>query len=252
MRELYKICKHCGIGKLHSEYQKAGGGKWLQPYCKPCDAERKRKYTEANRAVVLAKRMKYYYQNKEAILQKYKEKRASLPKKQRVFNKMPEVERLRRKSECDKRYRQNNKERIAANKKSYKESGRANEVAKQWQANQRNSVEFVTKKRLRGRIYVALKRGVKSEGTMELLGCTIDFFKQYFESLFTDGMTWEKYMAGEIVIDHIRPCVLFDLTQPEQQKLCFHYTNLQPLWEIDNLRKGTSLNYKNQLHAGNY
>lgn len=50
--------------------------------------------------------------------------------------------------------------------------------------------------------------------------------------------TWERYMNGEIVIDHIKPCVLFDLTDASQQKECFHYKNLQPLWKIDNLKKG--------------
>jgi hypothetical protein len=39
-------------------------------------------------------------------------------------------------------------------------------------------------------------------------------------------------------VDHIRPCASFDLTDPEQQAICFHYTNLQPLWAIDNIKKG--------------
>lgn len=57
-------------------------------------------------------------------------------------------------------------------------------------------------------------------------------------------MSWKKYLEGGIHIDHKIPCKLFDLTKPEEQKKCFHYTNLQPLWELDNLRKGSSLNYK--------
>jgi hypothetical protein len=42
-------------------------------------------------------------------------------------------------------------------------------------------------------------------------------------------------------IDHITPCTAFDLTDPEQQKKCFHYTNLQPLWASDNIRKGNKI-----------
>ena len=53
---------------------------------------------------------------------------------------------------------------------------------------------------------------------------------------FTEGMTVENY--GLWHIDHIKPCALFDLTDPKQQEECFHYTNLQPLWAIDNIRKG--------------
>ena len=52
-------------------------------------------------------------------------------------------------------------------------------------------------------------------------------------------MTWEDFMNGKIHIDHIRPCASFNLNDPSQQKICFHYTNLQPLWAKDNLRKGT-------------
>jgi hypothetical protein len=49
-------------------------------------------------------------------------------------------------------------------------------------------------------------------------------------------MSWENH--GEWHIDHIRPCASFsDLTQLEQQKQCCHYTNLQPLWAIDNILK---------------
>lgn len=48
-------------------------------------------------------------------------------------------------------------------------------------------------------------------------------------------MSWENY--GEWHIDHIKPCSSFDLSDPKQQKECFNYTNLQPLWAIDNLKK---------------
>ena len=58
-------------------------------------------------------------------------------------------------------------------------------------------------------------------------------------SPLTDGMTWDRFMKGEIQIDHIKPCAEFDLTKEEEQRICFHYKNLQPLWELDNLKKGT-------------
>lgn len=76
----------------------------------------------------------------------------------------------------------------------------------------------------------------KSANTQKLLGADFATVKLHIEALFTEGMTWEK-LGKEIHIDHIRPCASFDLTDPEQQKQCFHYTNLQPLWAKDNISK---------------
>jgi hypothetical protein len=84
------------------------------------------------------------------------------------------------------------------------------------------------------RLYMAVK--VKTGKTLELTGCSKEELIRHLESKFTDGMTWDNY--GEWHIDHIRPCASFDLTDPEEQKRCFHWTNLQPLWAQDNIRKG--------------
>jgi len=100
---------------------------------------------------------------------------------------------------------------------------------------------------LRNRINGALSGINKSASTHELLGCSVDEFVSYLESKFTDGMTWENRGRSGWHIDHIRPCATFDLTDPEQQRQCFHYTNLQPLWAKHNLSKGSKLElYSNQ------
>lgn len=76
----------------------------------------------------------------------------------------------------------------------------------------------------------------KKGKTMELTGCSKQELLDYLESKFSEGMTWENY--GKWHIDHIRPCVSFNLEDSEEQKKCFHWTNLQPLWAVDNIRKG--------------
>lgn len=88
---------------------------------------------------------------------------------------------------------------------------------------------------IRGRLWKAITRDSKQSSALTLLGCTIDELKSYLEKKFTKGMTWKNY--GDWHIDHIKPCCSFDLTDFEQQKLCFHYSNLQPLWAKDNIRK---------------
>ena len=88
---------------------------------------------------------------------------------------------------------------------------------------------------LRNRINMALKRNSKSEHLKDVLGCSIKFFKEYLQKQFKRGMSWDNW--GKWHIDHIRPCVSFDLSRPEEQARCFHYTNLRPLWAIDNLKR---------------
>ena len=77
---------------------------------------------------------------------------------------------------------------------------------------------------------------LKAEHSLDLIGCTPVELKAYIESKFLPGMSWENRRQWHI--DHITPCAAFDLVDPEQQRLCFHFTNLQPLWAIDNLSKG--------------
>jgi hypothetical protein len=98
-----------------------------------------------------------------------------------------------------------------------------------------NDIGFKITHYLRTRINRALKGNPKLETTMNLVGCSIEFLKQYLKSKFTAGMTWKNY--GKWHIDHIRPCADFDMSKPSEQRKCFHYTNLQPLWAKDNLKK---------------
>ena len=89
---------------------------------------------------------------------------------------------------------------------------------------------------MRNRIYYAIKNNKKTNSTIILLGIkSMEELWVHLESKFTKDMTRKNY--GKWRVDHIKPCASFDLSDPEQQKLCFHYTNLQPLWANDNLKK---------------
>jgi hypothetical protein len=93
---------------------------------------------------------------------------------------------------------------------------------------------------IRTRINKVIKNNIKCKKTLDLLGIpNLKFLKNYLESKFKPGMSWEK--RGLIHIDHIIPCASFDLTDKKQQVKCFHYSNLQPLWAKENLIKGAKL-----------
>lgn len=100
--------------------------------------------------------------------------------------------------------------------------------------------EFKLKELLSHRIRRAIydQRGSKSAKTLELLGCSIKEARTHIEKQFRKGMTWENHGINGWHIDHIQPCSSFDLNKNEEQKKCFHYTNLQPLWAEENLSKG--------------
>ena len=102
----------------------------------------------------------------------------------------------------------------------------------------RNDTYYRLTRTLRHRVSKVLKEQqvTKTKKTLDLIGSSVPFVKKWIESQFVDGMSWDKH--GEWHIDHIRPCASFDLSDPEQQKECFNYKNLQPLWAEDNLSKG--------------
>lgn len=244
-----KKCKICLEIKDKSDFQKAGGGNWLQPYCKPCDAKRKKEHSLRNLEKIKAKSKERYEATKVLLTEEQKQenkrlailRREERKKQRRLLMTEEEKERRRLKKKAYMiEYRAKNIETIKT-KYKYKKTKEQKEKAKLWQLERMSDPCFRITKNLRGRVYNALKKGCKSASTMELLGCSIEEFKEYFESKFTEGMSWKKYLEGGIHIDHIVPCAAFDLTKEEHQKKCFHYTNLQPLWAIDNLKKGVKI-----------
>ena len=99
--------------------------------------------------------------------------------------------------------------------------------------------EFRLTHNLRSRINICIKGNTKSLSTMFLIGCEIDYLMYYIQEKFTTGMSWDNYGTWEI--DHIKPCASFDLSKPIEQKRCFNYRNLQPLWSEDNRSKGSKI-----------
>ena len=92
------------------------------------------------------------------------------------------------------------------------------------------------RRNLQRRLNAVLRGKYKKDSTtMNLVGCTMDELTAHLEKQFTEGMSWDNY--GEWHVDHIRPCASFDLSDQAQQKECFNWRNLQPLWGIENIKK---------------
>ena len=141
----------------------------------------------------------------------------------------------RRKVEIDRRYRKKNAVALKAK--------RSTQSAKQIKNRRERlrcfaDVPYRLGKRLRFLLWQALKaQGVKKIYSIDrLVGCTLLELKAHIEKQFKTGMSWRK---RNFHIDHMKPCAAFDLSDPKQQKICFHYTNLQPLWPKDNISKGS-------------
>ena len=222
-----KICSKCKIEKSIIEFHKNKYSQdKLRSDCILCRIIESEQYYQKNKNRLLQQTKEYYRTHKE-------EYKKSI-RKYRLINKEKIIKQV-------KKYQQNHKIEIVEYQKIYKNINHDKllENAKKRRNNRRKiDMHFKIMCNLRKRIWDALKFNYKSASTLKLLGCSLEFFKSYYESKFTKGMSLAKVMNGEIHCDHIRPCASFDLSKPEEQRRCFHYTNLQPLWAKENLSKG--------------
>lgn len=267
-----RICTKCGEIKpatLDNFRKQERGLYGLRSRCRPCEAEYNRaqkkafyaanaeserakkaefraKYPEKEKEIRAAfyarnsehlrkKRAEYYAANRERIIEqrraKYAENIEASREEQRA-RRLKDPERVR---ERERKYRQENLERIRAQERV---SG-LNKFYRRY----RSDVAYTLKVRTSALVRASLKGSGKSRKTEALLGYTVAQLSSHLESLFTEGMNWDRFMSGEIHIDHIRPVSSFDITSEdcEEFKECWSLDNLQPLWAFDNLSKGAKL-----------
>jgi hypothetical protein len=142
------------------------------------------------------------------------------------------------KAEYRRNYYQEHKEASAEYQRNYNQKHKS-QKRKWWKNKTKVDINFKILGNLRKRIWDTLKGNSKSARTMKLIGCSIINLRKYLQKQFKSGMNWKNY--GKWHVDHIIPCSKFDLSKPKEQRKCFHYTNLQPLWAKDNWRKSDKL-----------
>lgn len=210
-----KECCRCGEFKEFSEFNKSKKGRLgLHNHCRACQKEVRHAWYLKHREEELAKGKIYAKSEKgkaEAKIQ-YERNKDKILERNRIRRRTPHARKLAN----------------IARKKRLEED-----------------MSFRISMNLRARVREEIKRtgngAKKPDTTFNLLGCTIEEFRAHLESKFQEGMTWENYGVRGWHIDHIKPCHSFDLTQEDQVRECFHYTNMQPLWWRDNLSKGIKL-----------
>lgn len=214
-------CNKCREVKILTEFNK-------------CRAKKNGYYITCKKCI----NKKYYWDQYKKLSQKRKNNCLELRKKAKEYRQTDRAKELI--TAANKRNYKKNKVKYRTDHTKWKKQN------PDWYRNytkdrHKNDPEFKLRERLRSRINFVLKKckGQKSASTIELLGCSIEYAREHLENQFIEGMTWDNH--GEWHIDHIIPCAAFDLTKEEEQRRCFHYTNLQPLWAEDNLKKGAKV-----------
>jgi hypothetical protein len=141
-----------------------------------------------------------------------------------------------------KSYYEENREEVLAKKKVYCEENR--EKINAWWSNKRaTDPTFRWVRRTRCRLHQILLGKGSNQPALDLLGCTGQEYRDHLESKWTEGMNWDNYGKGEgkWQVDHIIPVSSFDQSDPEQRKICWNFSNTQPLWIEDNMAKGAKL-----------
>lgn len=226
-----KTCSKCKIEKSYENFHKHKISKdGHHSKCKVCRSLHSKQYNELNKE----KRKKYNELNQERIKEfnkKYYQYNKEILKKKSIENYYLNIE--------DKKdYREKSKERIKEWNKLNRENRR-----KKYKIKRNTDHLFKFRHNVRSLIGGSFKRGTnqfsKKAKTETILGCTIEEFRLYIESKFKDGMTLSNH--GKWHLDHIIP--LASATTEEEIIKLNHYTNFQPLWAEENIRKGNRLDY---------
>jgi hypothetical protein len=238
------ICKRCQIEKSINEFGNDKNSKYGKKiYCRECELKRGREYREKNREKINQFAKDYRKNNPkkyQETIKKYLEKNPHMTSKERS-KKYREKEEWRQKfKESRDKWVLNNIDKIREQRKEYYLNNKKKErlINNNWKKNKSKTDGFFRmKKNLRNRIREYLTGNSKSKRTKEIVGLDKLEFKLYIENKFTNGMTWDNY--GEWHLDHIIP--LCKANNNEEALLLNHYTNLQPLWAEDNIKKNRKL-----------
>lgn len=222
---LGKSCKRCGVYKpLEDFYEDKQNKDRRGSKCRPCMNEYVRERYLATKEYRDAYRKRWKELNPGKDYQYQKTCKMRKPEQYKEAMIQYTIKSRERRKEYHKEYAKRNADIIRKKRKD------------RYKNNQSYRIANVLRSRFRMAIYAFRKKKLVS--SVKHLGCSIDYFMTYISNMFQPGMSWDNY--GSVWhIDHIRPLSSFNLEDPLQQEEAVHYKNLQPLFAIDNLRKGS-------------
>jgi hypothetical protein len=188
----------------------------LYVWCKKCVNEYGKKYRIEHSKDIHRRNKEYYEKDKTKFSERMKK-----------HNSKPE-NKVQKKQYKQKYYsNEENREKRRTYERTYQTERR------------KNDIQYKIGVYLRVRLRKAVKRGSKVGSAVRDLGCSIEEFKIYIENQFMEGQSWENWgnKDGDWSLDHIKPLHLFDLTNREELLQACHYTNLRPLWHVDNISR---------------
>lgn len=203
-----KVCSKCNVEKKICEFHRwKFGPNGYKRECKECRKDETKTYYNKNNEKVKLRVSKYRKLNPEKVKEV----------KQKIYERDKDRILL-----VNKIYRKNNRKKLNEHQNNRK----------------LNDPIFKLKHNMNSRMKIFMKSNniTKQNRTFDIVGCTPEYLKEHLEKQFTEGMSWER-LGREIHIDHIIP-LSSAKNEEEVYKLC-HYSNLQPLWAIDNIKKGS-------------
>jgi len=218
-----KICTKCNIEKELCEFVFRIDVNRYESRCLECTKQYQKEYYNKNKTKLIKKSNSYYSENREKVLKRLK----------KYVNENKEIIKKRKKEDYIK-HSEKIKLRVTEWRKNNKD--RKNKLEKE-KRNNDPIYKLIHYLRCRVNQYIKKKNYEKNKKSMEIVGLSPCELKEHIEKQFKDGMSWFNY--GEWHIDHIIPLSSAN-TEEELYSLCF-YTNLQPLWAVDNLSKGNKI-----------
>ena len=215
-----KLCYKCNTERSIDQYGKLKSSPdGLRYDCKIC----RKQYREQNKESITLKMKEYYNNNKSNLLVKNKEYR--LINKNNIQHQRKEY---RNRDEIKTHIKQKQKEYLPIRKEKIK-------------TRRQTDLNFKVSEILRSKIHKFLKN--QSTSFINLIECDLEFFKQWIEFRFEESMNWDN-LGTVWQLDHIIPLSVFDMNNEFDTKICFHWTNFQPLFSNENRSKSNKL----QLH----